>query len=42
MPSKLQLITGLYHYQLEHITQSPYEWTAFLQAAARKYELPFD
>jgi hypothetical protein len=42
MASKLQIITQIYERQLEHITQSPAEWTAFLQAAARNYKLPFD
>ena len=42
LPSKLQSIVQLYNHQLEHITQSPAEWTAFLQAAARNYKLPFD
>ena len=42
MASKLQLITDLYNEQLERVTQSPAEWMAFLQAAARNYKLPFD
>jgi len=42
MPSKLQIIKDAYNHQLDHVTQSPAEWTAFLQAAARNYKLPFD
>ena len=42
MPSKPQIITQLYNHRLEHITQSPAEWIAFLRAAARNYKLPFD
>jgi len=42
MPSKLQIIKDAYNYQLEHVTQPPAEWTAFLRAAARNYKLPFD
>jgi len=42
MASKLQIIKDAYNHQLEHVTQSPAEWTAFLRAAARNYKLPFD
>jgi len=42
MASKLQIITQLYNHQFGQITQSPAEWTAFLQAAAHNYKLPFD
>ena len=42
MPSKYQLITGLYDATIEKITQTPEDWKRFLRAAARNYKLPFN
>jgi hypothetical protein len=38
---KYQRITGVYESAIGQVTESPFEWTAFLFSACRNYKLPF-